>query len=336
MSQVFVLAKRPVGVPELEDFDLVSLQEDSLGDGELRIEPVTFSVDPYLRGRMSDARSYVAPFEVGAPIASAGIGKIIESRAEGFAVGDFVRGEFPWASSFVLGTAGLWKLPTDLEVDPSAYLGVLGMTGLTAYVGLVVLGKVTAEDEVLVTGAAGAVGSVVGQLARIFGARVVGSAGGSAKVEQLAKLGFTAGIDYRSSDFAQALDVSFPDGISLFFDNVGGKQFEAGLHRMKDFGRILSCGAISQYNDTELPPGPRGLEGLVVRRRLRIQGFIVSDHQSHYREYLSKATQWIRDGQLQSLETIADGFTELPTAFVSLFSGGNIGKMLVNATSSAP
>jgi NADPH-dependent curcumin reductase CurA len=333
MSQVFVLAKRPVGVPGLEDFDLLTLQDDPLGDGQVRIEPVTFSVDPYLRGRMSDARSYVAPFEIGAPIASAGIGKIVESKADGFAVGELVRGEFPWASSITLGISGLWKLPSDLEMDPSVYLGVLGMTGLTAYVGLVVLGKVTAEDEVLVTGAAGAVGSVVGQLARIVGARVVGSAGGSTKVEQLAKLGFSAGIDYRSNDFAQGLSASFPDGISLFFDNVGGTQFEAALHRMKDFGRILSCGAISQYNTTELPPGPRGLEGLVVRRRLQIQGFIVSDHQSYYREYLTKAAQWIRDGQLQSLETTVNGFTQLPIAFVSLFSGGNVGKMLVGVSS---
>lgn len=335
MTQVFILANRPVGVPKIEDFDLVTSQDAPLLDGEIRIEPVTFSVDPYLRGRMSDARSYVAPFDVGAPITSAAIGRIVESKAEGYSVGELVRGELPWASSIACSTSGLWKLPIDVEVDPSAYLGVLGMTGLTAYVGLVVLGKVTADDEVLVTGAAGAVGSVVGQLARIFGARVVGSAGGPKKIEQLAKLGFNAGIDYRSSDFSQGLGACLPDGISLFFDNVGGTQFEAALHRMKDFGRILSCGAISQYNSTELPPGPRGLEGFVVRRRLSIQGFIVSDHQSHYREYLSSASQWIRDGQLQSLETVVDGFNQLPAAFISLFEGGNIGKMLVSVAESS-
>ncbi|WP_298346569.1 NADP-dependent oxidoreductase [Ferrimicrobium sp.] len=333
MVRMLVLARRPVGVPTMDDFDEVVQEEPLLGDNDVRIEPMVFSVDPYLRGRMSDARSYVAPFELGGAIRSAAIGKIVESNVEGYRVGELVRGEFPWATSVVANAATLWKLPAEEGVAPSAYLGVLGMTGLTAYVGLVVLGKVTSEDEVLVTGAAGAVGSVVGQLGKIHGARVVGSAGGTTKVEELAKLGFSAGIDYRASeDFGQMLRAALPDGISLFFDNVGGSQFEAGLYRMKDFGRILLCGAISQYNDTEPPSGPRGFEGLVVRRRLQVQGFIVSDHLQLYREYLSLATQWVRSGQLRSLETVVDGFESLPNAFLSLFTGVNIGKMLVRVS----
>ncbi|WP_298209575.1 NADP-dependent oxidoreductase [Ferrimicrobium sp.] len=330
MTRIFVLARRPVGLPTIDDFDEISKNDEALGDGDVRVEPMVLSVDPYLRGRMSDARSYVAPFEVGGAISSAGIGKVLESHVDGYRVGDLVRGEFPWATSLVAQASTLWKLPVDQDVPPSAYLGALGMTGLTAYVGLVVLGQVTSDDEVFVTGAAGAVGSVVGQLARISGARVVGSAGGATKVEQLAKLGFTAGIDYRSSDdFAQTLRAAFPNGISLFFDNVGGSQLEAAIHQMKDFGRAVLCGAISQYNDTQLPSGPRGFEGFVVRRRLRVQGFIVSDHLALYREYLSLASQWVRSGQLQTLETIVEGFDSLPSAFLSLFTGGNVGKMLV-------
>jgi NADPH-dependent curcumin reductase CurA len=329
MSHVFVLARRPVGLPQPDDFDLVELPDPALEEQQVRVEPLMISVDPYLRGRMSNARSYVAPFEVGQPITSAAIGRVVESNASTIAAGDLVRGEAPWATSYTTEASSLWRLPSDVEVNPSAYLGVLGMTGLTAYVGLVLLGQVKADDEVLVTAAGGAVGSVVGQLAKIYGARVVGSAGGADKVGGLAALGFDAGIDYRAVDFSEALSASFPRGISLFFDNVGGSQFEAALHHTKDFARVLSCGAISQYNDTELPAGPRGLEGLVVRRRLMIQGFIVSDHLARYGEYLKQAIGWVQEGKLTSLETIVDGFENLPTAFVSLFRGANVGKLLV-------
>ena len=254
MARVFVLSKRPEGLPTLDDFAEATWADEPLHDGEVRVEPLFVSVDPYLRGRMSDARSYVAPFEVGQAITSSAIGRVLETSAPGLRIGDLVRGESPWATSYVANAANLWRLPETSDVRPSAYLGVLGMTGLTAYVGLTLFGGIQPGDEVLVTAGAGAVGSVVGQLARIFGARVVGSAGGAHKVGQLAQLGFNAGIDYHAVDFSEALASSFPAGISLFFDNVGGRQFEAALHRMKDFGRIVSCGAISHYNDTELPP----------------------------------------------------------------------------------
>jgi len=328
MSQVFVLARRPVGVPKLEDFDLVSLQEDPLGDGELRIEPVTFSVDPYLRGRMSDARSYVAPFEVGAPIVSAGIGKIVESKAEGFAAGELVRGEFPWASSFVLGTSGLWKLPSDLEVDPSAYLGVLGMPGTTAYSGMTDIGQPKAGETVVISAASGAVGAVAGQIAKRAGARVVGVAGGAEKCLFVQEtLGFDECIDHRALDLKAALTDACPNGIDVYFENVGGELQRLVFPRLNAFGRVVMCGMVAEYNDTEPRPGPNLM--MVVRNRLRIQGLIVSDKPERFAEWRALATPWVRDGSLKYREDIVDGLENAPDALIGILGGRNFGKLLV-------
>lgn len=308
----------------------MEISEVDLGDGQVRVQPLYFSVDPYLRGRMTDSPSYIASFGLGDPICSMGVGRVLESRAPGFDVGDLIHGEFPWAESIVAEASSLFRLPSDTSVPASAYLGVLGLTGFTAYVGLVLLGDIRSDDDVFVTAAAGAVGSMVGQLAKIHGARVVGSAGSQSKVEVLARLGFDAGFDYHAHDLSDAFTSAFPHGISLYFDNVGGSQLEAALHQMKAFGRIIACGAISQYNATELPPGPRGFEGIVVKRRLKVQGFLIIDHFSHYEDYLTKAIGWLREGRLQSLETIERGFESLPHAFLSLFAGENVGKLLVS------
>lgn len=327
--QQIVLAQRPVGEPASADFGIIDVETRALRDGEVRVAPSYFSVDPYLRGRMSDAKSYVPPFAVGGPIASGAVGRVIESQSPGLAVGDRVTGVMDWSEEPVVDARGLTKVPDESSVSESWYLGVLGMPGLTAYVGLTEIGGMSGGEEIFISGAAGAVGSIAGQIAKARGAKVFGSAGSAEKVAQLRRLGFDDAFCYREESPRRALARMAPSGINLYFDNVGGAHLEAALDSLVDFGVVISCGAISLYNATEAVAGPRNFESSVVKKRLRIQGFIVTDHMKSYPRFVEEVAPLIESGKLQVLETIREGFASLPEAFLGLFHGDNLGKMIV-------
>jgi NADPH-dependent curcumin reductase CurA len=286
------------------------------------------SVDPYMRGRMNEGRSYAAPFELGQPLSGAAIGEVVVSRHPDFRNGDFVLSVAGWREYFLSDGAGLRKL--DPEIEPlSAYLGVLGMPGLTAYVGLLDIGQPKAGETVFVSAAAGAVGSVVGQIAKIHECRVIGSAGSDAKVELLrSELGFDAAFNYKTIPPGSALRDLAPDGIDIYFDNVGGDHLEAALIHMRTFGRIPVCGMISLYNATEIPPGPRVL-GLVIPRRLTLRGFLVGDHLDRLPAFERDMGRWLKEGRVRARETIVDGIEMAPLAFLGMLQGENVGKMVV-------
>ncbi len=325
MSREIVLTARPQGEPQDSDFELREAVDAAPGDGEVLVENVFVSVDPYMRGRMTGIRTYVAPFEVGAVVAGSAVGRVVESHHPGFAAGDWVRSMLGWRERGIAPGTELAKLDPELA-PPSTALGVLGMTGLTAWVGLVDIGRIEAGETLYVSGAAGAVGSVAAQIAKLKGLRVLGSAGSDEKVEWLRSLGVEA-FNYRTTAPREAL----ADGIDVFFDNVGGAQLEAALTALRPFGRVVACGAISRYNDVTPEPGPRNL-GFMVSKRLRLQGFIVLDHEDRYGAFAAEVGSWLRDGQLVYRETILDGIENVPRAFAGLFRGENIGKMLVRVS----
>ena len=322
------LASRPVGWPTPENFRLVEEPVPEPGAGQVLVRNVYISVDPYMRGRMNDVKSYTPPFAVGEPMTGGAIGRVERSNHPDFAPGDHVSSQLGWREWFVSDGRGLQKVDADAAPLP-AYLGALGGTGFTAYVGLLDIGQPQPGETVFVSGAAGATGSVAGQIAKIVGCRVIGSAGSDEKVRWLTdELGFDAAINYRTQDIDAALGEACPDGINIYFDNVGGDHLEAALNHMADFGRIVACGAISRYNEAELPPGPRNL-GNVVRQRLRIQGFIVSDHAARNADFRRDMSQWLREGKVKHRETIVDGIEHAADAFLGLLRGENMGKMLV-------
>ena len=317
------LAARPRGVPQLTDFRVVDVDLPDPADGEVLIENAFVSVDPYMRGRMNDTKSYVPPFQIGEPLTGGAVGQVISSRNDQWPEGTWVVHNLGWRELALSDGAGL--LPFDPSLAPvSTALGVLGMPGLTAYVGLLDVGRPKEGETVFVSGAAGAVGSAVGQIAKLKGCRVIGSAGSAKKVAWLWELGFDEVFDYRETSAREALR----DGIDVYFDNVGGETLEAALGALRPRGRVVACGAISQYNATELPPGPRNLF-LVVTKRLRIEGFIVSDHFDRLPAFLADAGPWVRDGSLRYRETIVEGIENAPAAFIGLLAGENVGKMLV-------
>jgi NADPH-dependent curcumin reductase CurA len=292
------------------------------GDGEVLVRNVFVSVDPYMRGRMTGIKTYVAPFEVGGPIGGGAVGRVVASNHDGFAEGDWVNSMLGWCERGIAAGDRLRKLDPSLA-PPSTALGVLGMTGLTAWVGLVDVGRVAEGETLYVSGAAGAVGSTAAQIARQKGLRVIGSAGTKDKVEWLRSLGIEA-FNYRETPAKEAL----ADGIDVYFDNVGGEQLEASLGALRPFGRVIACGAISRYNDESPSPGPRNF-GFVVTKRLRIEGFIVSDHSDRFRDFAAEVGPWVAQGKIAYRETILEGIESVPTAFAGLFRGDNTGKMLV-------
>ena len=322
MSREVVLAARPQGMPQESDFELRDVPDDSPGDGEASVRNVFVSVDPYMRGRMTGVRSYVEPFAVGDAIEGGAVGRVVESSYEGLAPGDWVASMLGWREQGVAAGAQLRKLDESVA-PPSTALGVLGMPGLTAWVGLVDIGGVQEGETIYVSGAAGAVGSTAAQIAKLKGLRVIGSAGSDEKVEWLRSLGVEA-FNYRETRAKDAL----ADGIDVYFDNVGGEQLEAALGALRPFGRVIACGAISRYNDERPQPGPRNL-GFVVTKRLRLQGFIVRDHSDRFGEFAREVGPWLRDGKIAYRETIVDGIENVPAAFAGLFRGDNVGKMLV-------
>jgi NADPH-dependent curcumin reductase CurA len=317
-----VLAARPQGAPQESDFAFREMDERDPGEGEVLIRNVFVSVDPYMRTRMSGIRTYVGPYEVGEPIDGGAVGRIVASNDPGLAEGDWVLSGLGWREGGIAAATHLRKVDPDVA-PPSTALGVLGMPGLTAWVGLVDIGGVKEGETIYVSGAAGAVGSAAAQIAKLKGLRVIGSAGSAEKVEWLRSVGIEA-FDYRETSPKEAL----ADGIDVYFDNVGGPQLEAALFALRPFGRVVACGAISRYNDERPEPGPRNL-GLVVTKRLRMQGFIVRDHGDRYPAFVAEVGPWVREGKLTYRETIVDGLDQVPRAFAGLFRGENVGKMLV-------
>lgn len=326
-SREIHLAARPHGTPVPSDFALVEQELPAPGEGEVLIANAFLSVDPYMRGRMNDGRSYIAPFGLGEPLTGGAVGEIVASQNAEWPVGTWVSHYLGWREAALSDGAGLVRVDPALAPVSTA-LGVLGMPGHTAYLGLLSVGALREGDTVYVSGAAGAVGSVVCQLALQRGAaRVVGSAGSPAKVEWLRSLGVEA-FDHRATPVADGLREHAPKGVDLAFDNVGGTTLEAAIGAMRPHGRIVCCGAISLYNATERQSGPANLF-MVVTKRLRVEGFIVSDQMETYAAFLAETAPLVRDGSLQAPETVLDGIERMPDAFAGLFRGDNVGKMLV-------
>ncbi len=322
MTRQVILAARPQGEPKESDFELRDAAPGEPGDGEVVVRNVFVSVDPYMRSRMTGVRTYVGPYDVGEPIDGGAVGRVVASKHDGFAEGDWVTSQLGWCESGVVDGNRLRKLDPSLA-PPSTALGSLGMPGFTAWIGLVDIGRVEEGETLYVSGAAGAVGSTAAQIALHKGLRVIGSAGSAEKVEWLRSLGVEA-FDYRETPAREAL----ADGIDVYFDNVGGEQLEAALTALRPFGRVIACGSISRYNDERPEPGPRNL-AYIVTKRLRVQGFIVSDHSKRYGDFLREVGPLVRDGKLECRETIVEGIENVPSAFAGLFRGDNTGKMLV-------
>ncbi len=331
INRQFRLASRPTGMVGRENFELVEEPAREPGEGELLIETEYISLDPAMRGWMSEGRSYIPPVQLGEVMRAGIVGRVLESRGERFQPGDHITG---WL--------GVQDHPTCAQdavfgVDPTqapltTYLGALGMPGMTAYFGLLDVGEPKEGETVVVSGAAGAVGSVAGQIARIEGCRVVGIAGGPEKCEWVAgELGFDACIDYKSADVPAALRERCPEGIDVYFDNVGGEILDAALARLARGARVVVCGAISQYNNLESVRGPSNYMSLLVNRA-RMQGFVVLDYLSRYDEAQRAMAAWIADGRLVAREDVVEGFDGFPEALARLFAGENVGKLVLKAT----
>ena len=329
MNKAIILKSRPKGTPQLSNFKTIETEMPKVQQGEVLLKTRFVSVDPYLRGRMSDAESYVPPFELDKPISSGIVAEVVESNNENFKKGDFVSGQIEWKQYQVSTGKGLQKL--DPSIQPlSAYLGIIGMTGMTAYTGLTQIGKPKAGETIVVSGAAGAVGSVVGQIGKILGCRVVGIAGSDEKVELLkSEFAFDEAINYNTTkDMNKAIAEVAPNGVDIYYDNVGGEISDAVHLNLNQFARVVVCGAISLYNATEMPTGPR-VEGLLIKKSVLMQGFIVSDFSDKFAEGAQQLGQWLKEGKLKYEETIVEGFESIPQAFIDLFSGKNKGKMIV-------
>lgn len=321
-----LLRSRPQAWPQESDFQIVEETVGAPGPGEVLLRHRWLSLDPYMRGRMNDAPSYVPPVALGAVMCGECVAEVVESNNERFKPGDSVSGDLGWQLYSVHSGKGLRKL--DPRVPAAANLNALGMPGVTAWCGLTLLGEPKAGETVLVSGAMGAVGSLVGQIAKLKGCRAVGIAGGPDKCRMVVEeLGFDACVDYKAADFRAALKTATSEGVDVYFDNVGGEILDAALTRMNNFGRVPVCGIISQYNATE----PYGIKNyrLVLVRRLKLQGFIVFDFHEHYAQAHRELGEWVASGKLRYKETIAEGIRSAPAAFIGMLRGANVGKQLV-------
>ncbi|MEF8781058.1 MAG: NADP-dependent oxidoreductase [Haloferacaceae archaeon] len=328
---VYELAKRPTGVPDESAFALKERSAPRPDPGEALVRTLYLSVDPYMRGRMREGDSYAEAWAVGDPLEGRVVGEVVESNGAGFDPGDVVTGNLQWAEYATATGSALTEV--DPELAPlSAFLGVLGLTGLTAYFGVREVAEPHAGETFVVTGAAGAVGSVAGQIAQLDGARVVGFAGTDGKVQFLEdELGFDAGINYATTDdYAAALDEVAPDGVDSYFDNVGGEITDAVFDRLAVDARVAVCGQIALYNATEVPTGPRKLPRL-IETRAAVEGFLVGDFRTRFDAARRQLAEWLRSGTLRHRETVTDGLENAPDAFLGLFEGENVGKQLVKA-----
>ena len=329
MPREIILASRPDGWPTAANFALVEVPHQDLADGQIRVRNLFMSVDPYMRGRMNDVKSYVPPFEVGKPLEGGAVGEVIETRSPDLAVGDLVLHVLGWRDEAVLDARHARKVAKLEGLSPSAYLGVLGMPALTAYVGLLDIAAFQPGDAVFVSGAAGAVGSVAGQIAKLKGAsRVIGSAGSDDKVRWLTEIGFDVAFNYKTAPVLDQLRNAAPGGIDVYFDNVGEDHLDAALWMLNTHGRVAMCGAIARYNDTELTPGPSAI-AMVITKRLTLRGFIITDHQDRLPAMIAEVGGWLRQGKLLHAETVVDGLEHAPDAFINLLRGANTGKMIV-------
>ena len=326
-SREIRLASRPSGIPTLANFARVQTELEPPRDQEVLVRNLFMSVDPYMRGRMNDGKSYAPPFELGKPLQGGAVGEVIESRSAEFKPGDAVISEFGWRECFIASPKDL-RLVSRAVQPLSAYLGVLGMTGMTAWVGLNLV-DVKAGDVVFISGAAGAVGSVAGQLAKLRGCRVIGSTGSTAKVAFLREqCGFDIAFNYRVGPVLDQLNLEAPDGIDVYFDNVGGEALEAALAALRAHGRIIACGGISGYNRKSPQPGPSNLFN-VITKRLTMKGMIVRDWLARQGDFEREVGGYFQAGKLKNKETVVEGIERAPSAFIGLFQGKNVGKMVV-------
>ncbi|HWK36326.1 NADP-dependent oxidoreductase [Sphingomonas sp.] len=326
MSRAWILERRPQGMPQAGDFALKPWPLAPIEDGQIRVRNLWLSVDPYMRGRMNDVKSYAAPYALGEPMHGGAIGEVVESRAEGFAPGDLVQHMDGWRDEAVVAAAAAQKLPA-LGVPPQAFLGQFGMPGLTAYAGLLHVAEAKPGETVFVSAAAGAVGSTVVQIAKAKGMAVIGSAGGAEKCAWVKSLGADHVIDYKAGPVLRALHEAAPDGIDVYFDNVGADQLDAALATARLGARFAICGMIDIYNHAE--PTQLRYIARVIAARIRITGFLVTDHFGRLPDFYRDMAGMAAAGQLQREETVVDGLEAMPDAFLGLFSGANTGKMLV-------
>jgi NADPH-dependent curcumin reductase CurA len=328
-SRAIRLKNRPVGLPQASDFELISETVPAPAPGEAQVRNLWMSVDPYMRGRMYDRPSYVPPFQLGQTLEGGAVGVVEASADPSLAPGDLVLSMLGWRERFTAPVAALEKLPSIAGVPEQALLGVLGMPGLTAYAGLLEIGAPKPGDRVFVSGAAGAVGSVVCQIAKIKGCTVIASAGSDDKCAWLKSVGVDATINYKTcGNLVAALKAAAPKGIDVYFDNVGGEHLEAAIECARAGARFAECGMIGDYNATQAPAGPRNMT-MIVGKMLKIQGFIVFNFNHLKPQFLADMSSWISAGQIRWEETVRTGIGAAPEAFLSLFSGGNTGKMLV-------
>jgi len=328
-TKQIVLSSRPKGIPQLIDFRFELTELANLKDEEVLLKPIYFSVDPYMRGRMNDAKSYIHAFQIDKPIEGNALATVIESRSEKFKPGDIVMGMMPWKEMLIVSDKELIKV--DSKQEPiSYYLSILGMTGLTAYIGLMHICKPLAGETVVVSGAGGAVGLVVGQIAKIQGCRVIGITGSDDKVKLLVeKFGFDEAINYKTTTYmSNAIGTVCTDGVDIYFDNVGGEISDAVMNNLNYQARIAVCGQISMYNSTVVPVGPR-LEPILLSKSATMRGFLVNNFRSEFPNGIDYLTNRVKEGKLDYSETIFQGFGQLPNAFLGLFSGENFGKMIV-------
>jgi len=326
-SREIRLASRPNGIPTAANFTLARTELGPPQDGEALVRNLFMSVDPYMRGRMNAGKSYVPPFELGKPLDGGAVGEVIESHAKEFKPGDAVTSNFGWREYFIAGPKQLH--PVSREIQPlSVYLGALGMTGMTAWAGLNLV-EVKAGDVIFISGAAGAVGNVAGQLAKLRGCRVIGSAGSAEKVAFLREeCGFDDAFNYKAGPVLEQLNSQAPDGIDVYFDNVGGETLEAALSALRLHGRIIACGGISGYNAEKPRPGPSNLFNFITKR-LTMKGLIVSDWLDRQAEFEKEVGGYFKAGKLKHKETVVKGMDQAVGAFIGLFQGQNIGKMVV-------
>ncbi|MDB5449598.1 MAG: alcohol dehydrogenase, zinc-containing [Phenylobacterium sp.] len=322
------LKSRPVGLPTADNFEMATVDLPDPGPGEVQVRNLWMTVDPYMRGRMNDVKSYSPPFQLGKALDGGAVGEVTASNDPKFKAGDLVQSGLGWREGFTAPAANLQKLDTR-GLPPQAFLGAAGMPGLTAYAGLLRIAALKDGDVVFVSGAAGAVGSMVCQIAKAKGHTVIGSAGGGEKVAFLKEIGVDHVIDYKAEkDLTAALLAAAPDGIDVYFDNVGGPHLEAALNGARLFARFAICGMISIYNATEPQPGPRNL-ALLIGKNIRMEGFIVSHHFDLMPQYIADLSKWVAEGKVTWKETVFEGLEKAPDAFMGLFKGENLGKMLV-------
>lgn len=324
------LASRPTGWPSQDNFTTVTVTYPDLGPGQIRVRNDYMSVDPYMRGRLNEGRSYIPPFQIGDTLTGGAIGTIIDSNSSDHPVGATVIHQYGWRDIAQDDATHFRVVPKLPHLPSSLYLGMLGMTGLTAYVGLTDIAPVHHGDTVFISGAAGAVGTAAGQIARLLGAStVIGSAGSAEKINLLtSKYGYDVALNYKDAPIAEQLATAAPNGIDVFFDNVGGDHLEAALDAMKDGGRIALCGAISSYNTTEKPTGPRNMMN-IISRGLTLKGFTLGGYMHRNTEFMEKMGAWLQNGDVTYDETIVEGIDNAVDAFLTMMQGGNIGKMIV-------